>query len=172
VPTKAKFHWKLGDEADADEHHVEMIKRIYVLRNARGSGLHDELAVIVEDLRELAAILDSTPKPTAFINVMPPVQDRSESRLPMVAGMSPAGIKDPEARKAYEEAIARNADKARIVGWLHTTAGYHRSMVRRLEWALDDLVLAGVMTRVGADEAVQRASGNQKLSNASKKSRE
>jgi len=50
------------------------------------------------------------PQNRAFMNVVPPVVPTNPPG-PLMSGMDPAAIKDPVARKAYEETIEKNKKK-------------------------------------------------------------
>lgn len=67
------------------------------------------LLMIVLSKARNAKIPNFNPNKPLFVNLAPPINPGNE---PLIAGMDPAAIKNPEARAAYEKAIADNAKVA------------------------------------------------------------
>jgi hypothetical protein len=73
------------------------------------------LRVRLDLMKALDSAIDKSfdphaPENRAYMNVMPPVMPTNRFGV-IASGMDPAGITDPVARKAYEEAIALNSKK-------------------------------------------------------------
>jgi hypothetical protein len=73
------------------------------------------LRLRIEVLKAIDSAMDKgfdpeAPQNRAFMNVTPPVMPTNPPG-PIMSGMDPAAIKDPVARKAYEEALEKNKKK-------------------------------------------------------------
>jgi hypothetical protein len=82
------------------------------------------LRLRIEVIKAIDSAIDrafdpGAPENRAFINVAPPVTPTNPPG-PTASGMDPAGIADPMARKAYEEAIAKNSKKIAKINREHS----------------------------------------------------
>jgi hypothetical protein len=135
--------WVVGDTYNLLKSREELSEGTLRLRRLTGSELDKSLAAVSRNIAALGAILDATPMPIAPLNVDPPSSRPDGSPYPpqlVFAGMAPSAIKDPEHRKAYEEAIRkRNADSAVRI-WLIQAQASYNLLFHYIDTTLDRLV--------------------------------
>lgn len=141
--------WVIGDEKQLREARTQMLSRIARLRTVEGANVDDAISTATAGVAALAKILDTTPMPYAPMNVGPPLQRPDGTPYPkqlIFSGMAPHAIKDPEQRRAYEEAIDNRDANNVLRGWLIRAQAAYRLAYGGLEDTLTALAKRGVIS--------------------------
>jgi hypothetical protein len=153
---KKRSPWAYAPHRDMEKQWPELLGRIAGLESMTGDTLRTELSAITEHLHEMTVILDTTPVPRSSMNVGPPLGNPG-GNVGAFAGMRPDVIKDPDARIAYENAIAQNAENGRIQTWLIDLRSTRSHAWRRFDDKLGRMSARGVITHDEAAAAYTRA---------------